>query len=75
MKSNESSKIVVLEDEVLLNISKVFMKIPFEYSMGTLVGKNYLASKDFLLMHHFELKQWLEVILNMGLIWVNNRKA
>lgn len=65
---------VILEDEVLINVSNLFMRIPFQYSMGFQIGKDYLASKDFLLMHHFELKQWLEVILNMGTIWCSNKR-
>ena len=72
--NNPLSKVIILKDEVLINIARVFMKIPFQYSMGMRIGKDYLATKDFLLMHHFELKQWLEVVLYMGLIWCSNKR-
>ncbi len=64
---------MILDDEVLVNVAMVFLKIPFQYSMGLQIGKEYLASKDFLLMYGFELKQWLEVILSMGIIWCANK--
>jgi len=41
--------------------------------MGSLVGKQYLPTKDFLKWNDLEVKYWTPIVLAMGSIWASNR--
>jgi hypothetical protein len=73
LKKNPASKIIILEDADLLFISRIFLKIPWEYSgVGSIVGKKYEAIKDFFKIYNISKKDFLEIVITMGLIWANN---
>jgi len=52
--------------------TQVFLQIPFEYgAMGGIIGKNYLATKDFLKWNNFIVKEWISIFLQAGIIWAS----
>lgn len=69
MKDNPLSKIVILNDYELFVLSRVFLKIPFEYGFTGVVGKKYKAIKDYLKWNGFDVSYWTPIIVQMGSIW------
>jgi len=51
-------------------LTRVFLQIPFDYGgMGSVVGKHYDATKDFLKWNGFSVKDFTPVVLQMGKIF------
>lgn len=73
LKNNSLSKIVIYDnDPELYLLTRVFLQIPFQYiGMGSMVGKDYVAVKDFLEWNNFDLKVWTPRVLEMGKVWAN----
>lgn len=60
------------DDKELYKISTIFMQIPFEYGgMGSVVGKQYLPTKDFLEWNDLDVSYWTPIILLMGRVWAS----
>jgi len=71
VRKNQKSRIVFFDDEPeLLELTRVFLQIPFEYGMMGAVGKKYEAIKDYLSWHGFILKKSVPVVEQMGMTWV-----
>ena len=49
------------------------MLIPWKYSGGFLIGKEYEPLKDLLKMNDYDLKTMIPIFLQMTNIWVNNK--
>lgn len=49
------------------------MLIPWKYSGGFLIGKEYEPLKDLLTMNDYDLKTMIPIFLQMTNIWVNNK--
>ncbi|QKF72788.1 hypothetical protein AFAEC_0597 [Aliarcobacter faecis] len=69
------SKIVFFEDIEILKLINIFLIIPFEYGPFGPIGKNYQATKDYLSWNGLDKKYWTPIVLNMGLIWIQNSKV
>ncbi len=51
-------------------LTRIFLQIPFEYGgMGSVSGKHYEATKDFLKWNNFSVKDFTPVVLQMGRIF------
>lgn len=62
-----------LEDnKELYEISRIFLQIPWKYSGGMLVGKEYAQTKDFLKWAGYKPKKWASIIQSMAAVWINN---
>lgn len=68
------SKVIVLEDEESFIVSRIFLRVPFEYGFNGPVGKKYEAIKDFLKWNELSVKYWTPILLTMSDIWITNRK-
>ncbi len=61
------------DDKELFILSHIFLQIPWEYDgMGNIIGKKYDAIKDYLKWNGFKPKEYTNIVLRMGQIWVNN---
>jgi len=50
-------------------IVNVFMQIPCEYGFNGIVGKNYIAIKDYLKIYNLKKRDFLPIFVRMGEIW------
>lgn len=61
------------DDQELFDISRIFVKIPWEYGgFGTPTGKEYQAVKDFLKWEKYKPKAWTSIIVQMANAWITN---
>jgi len=45
------------------------MQIPWEYGFNGIVGKNYIAIKDYLKIYNLKKRDFLPIFVRMGEIW------
>ena len=71
--NNPKSKIIFFDDDIeLRDTSYIFLQIPFIYSMGQVISKDYQIAKDLLKYNGYKPKQWLNIIITMSNIWIEN---
>ena len=75
IKNNPLSKIVFLDDDAeLRDITHIFIKTPFVYTMGGITAKDYKIAIKLLKWYGYKPKEWLELIISMTNIWIGNIK-
>lgn len=60
------------DDKELYEISRIFLQIPWKYSGGMIVGKEYESTKDFLKWAGYKPKKWTSIIQAMATVWISN---